>query len=140
MALADILKAKQEQAEREAAEAKSGQSNHATGLATTSSTAGHILDQELNKIDPSKLLQSSTSTVDQTGVETLETMEVKKGPPGSYRAIRLKRYFDPNGNKIEPNADGFYIPVNDWERSELEHFAKGYELVEYQGEEKERGE
>ena len=58
--------------------------------------------------------------------------EKKQGPSGSFRALRLQRFFDNEGNKIVPNEDGFYIPKNDWELYELQRFAEQYGLVEYQ--------
>lgn len=62
--------------------------------------------------------------------------EVKQpGPPGSYRSVRLERFFKASGMRVEPNADGFFIPADAEEASILAHYAvNGYELVEYQDE------
>lgn len=65
--------------------------------------------------------------------EQVAEPELKKGPPGSFRSLRLKRFFDQNGSKIEPNEDGFFIPQSQWEYDELKHYEKQYGMVEYQG-------
>lgn len=57
-----------------------------------------------------------------------------KGPPGSYRALRLQRFFVSSGRCVLPNADGFFVPIDEEEKKELEHFATQYGMVEYQPE------
>ncbi len=52
------------------------------------------------------------------------------GPPGSYKALRLTRFFDQTGNPITPNEDGFFIPKNDWEKQELDIYASQHGMVE----------
>lgn len=59
--------------------------------------------------------------------------EPVKGPPGSYRSLRLERFFLSNGQKVVPNADGFFIPETDEEKTQLQHFATQWGMVEYQG-------
>lgn len=67
--------------------------------------------------------------------EVVAEPELPKGPPGSFRAIRLQRMFGQNGEKIVPNDEGFYIPKNEWEFNELMIYAQQYGMVEYQGDE-----
>ena len=55
------------------------------------------------------------------------------GPPGSYRACRLQRFFKASGAKVEPNAEGFFIPADAEEAAILAHFAtNGWDMVEFQ--------
>ena len=154
--LAAKAKVQEEEAAKLAAEQASGQSNQATGLQSSQqiyhSAADKVLaDAELTagmakdpgtgetfRMPDAALLRTPGQTfVSQDGAETLAYLPPKKGPKGSFRAIRLKRFFTPEGVKIEPNAAGFYIPANEWEQKELEHFASQYELVEYQDGEEE---
>ena len=61
-------------------------------------------------------------------------VELPKGPPGSYRAKRLQRFFLKNGVKVEPNEDGFFIPQSEEEATELAYFSQLYDMVEFQDE------
>lgn len=66
--------------------------------------------------------------------EIVAEPEKVKGPPGSFRAVRLQRFFAPDGTKIVPNEEGFFIPQNQWEFDELHNFANQFGMVEFQGE------
>lgn len=57
--------------------------------------------------------------------------ELPSGPPGSYRALRLQRFFRKDGSTCEP-VDGFFVPETEEEDNELKHFAKQWGMVEYQ--------
>lgn len=65
--------------------------------------------------------------------EVVPEPELKVGPPGSFRSLRLKRFFGQDGSKIEPNEEGFFIPKNQWEFDELVNYERQYGMVEYQG-------
>lgn len=98
--------------------AKAAAANLATGVQTSAQLDPVIVEDP--NLDPNNV------------PPVPEEPELLPGPPGSYRALRLQRFFKYDGTKVEPNAEGFYIPKDEEERAELEHFAKQWGMVELQ--------
>ena len=92
---------------------------------------GPMVEPPLSQQVTARAEDGSAIGLDQPTAESVEPLP--PGPPGSYRALRLQRFFKSSGQKVEPNAEGFFIPADEEERAQLEHHAKTYDMVEYQG-------
>lgn len=65
-----------------------------------------------------------------TTIPIVETEpEFPVGPVGSFKALNLKRFFKSTGAKVVP-VEGYFIPADEEELKELQHFATQWGMVE----------
>jgi len=131
--LKDTLGTGEKSLEVESDDQVDGLVDHAEGGAQDASLASKDLKNGL-RMDPitkEKFVMPNPLLVKEVVAEP----EQVKGPAGSFRAVRLQRFFKGDGTKVVPNDDGFFIPQDQEEFDNLYHFSKQFGQVEYQGEE-----
>ena len=120
--MSSILDAAKQRAAKQAADLAASIEATAKQNAEMAASLGGISTGMASSSDLTTLVNSSAPAAE-------TKVEYPVGPQGSYKAVRLERFFKANGTRILP-VEGYYIPADEEEEKILSHFATQWDMVE----------